>query len=100
MNSFLHLIQGQYGWMVWAGLAIVAGLGILAVVSPRYFAVLAQRGGTWVDTNRMLEKFERRIDIDHYAIRHSRVFGVVIIVAVLFVAYSYCRWVLGVASPF
>ena len=82
-------------WVVWAFLAVVAVLGLVALVSPRRFAALAQRGSKWIDTSRVVEAMDRRVDVDQHIIRHSRVFGVLVIVAALVLASLFYATVLG-----
>jgi hypothetical protein len=70
-----------------AVLAIIGVFGLIAVLSPRRFAVLATRSGRWVDTNKIAEVFDKRIDVDRYVLPFSRLLGVAVLVSVAVLAY-------------
>lgn len=74
-------------WVVLPMLVAVAGLGLLAVVSPKRFARLSQKSSQWVDTNKLVEKLDEPINIDSIVLRYSRVFGAAVIAACIFLAY-------------
>ena len=71
-------------------LLVLAGLcGLVAVVHPRWFAVLADRGSQWIDTQRAVEWLDRRIDIDCYVVRYTRLFGALVLASACFLAFRY-----------
>jgi hypothetical protein len=77
--------------ILWGALSIFGFIGLIAVVSPNRFAVLATRSGRWVDTNKVLEVLDKRIDIDRYVLPFSRLLGITVILAVAVLAYViYC----------
>ena len=82
-------------WFVWGLLSVVTVLGLLAIFSPRLFSIIARRGGEWVDTNKLVEKLDKQIHIDHHMIRHSRVFGITVVAASVFLGYVFYSRVLG-----
>ena len=73
-------------WVVLPSLALVGATGALAMISPRLFSRLAHASSLWVDFDGMVDKMQRRIDIDHYVLRHCRLFGVVVLAAVAILA--------------
>ena len=77
----------------WGILGVVAVLGMYAIASPRHFAQLAQRGSSWVDTTKLVEKLDKRFDIDGPVLRYSRVLGVAVLAAVAILTYVF--WVRG-----
>lgn len=83
MNPALVLGSAQWLCVMWGGLAVSGFLGLLALLSPRLFASVATCGKTWVDVDRLLRKLDRKIDIDDYVLHHSRMFGVMVLAAVL-----------------
>lgn len=87
-------------WVVWPVLAVVLTLGLIAIVSPRRFASVSRGGGRWIDTSRLVEQMDRRIDLDHLAIRHSRLFGLAIVTAVAVLAYVFYTVLLHRPLPF
>ncbi len=50
---------------LWTALGLFACIGVVAIISPRLFGVLATRSGRWIDTNKLFEVFDKRFDIDH-----------------------------------
>ncbi len=61
--------------------SIISGLlGMIAMVSPRLFRWLSGRSSQWIDSSRAVQFLDKRIDIDHYVLRHARLFGAVLVV--------------------
>lgn len=89
-----------FSWVVWPLIGSAAAMGLLALVFPDTFAVLAQRGGSWVDTEELVKKLDERIDIDQHILRYSRVFGLAVVASALFLGYVYFTRVLGGTLPF
>lgn len=50
--------------VVWSTLGVLGVIGMVAVVSPPQFAKLAAWGGRWIDSNKILQVFDKRI-ADH-----------------------------------
>lgn len=67
--------------------AVSGVMGLVALVSPRAFGLANARCAHWFDSNRMVAVFDRRFDVDHYILRHVRVFGAVVVVAVTVLCY-------------
>lgn len=81
-------------WIALPLLVVVAMLGLLALVSPKRFAEISQSSSRWVDTAKMIEKFDKPINIDQQVLRYSRVFGVAIMVACAVLGYVLSTYVL------
>ena len=62
-------------------------LGILAMVSPKFFQALATRSTRWIDTERYLAVLDRRVDVDAYVLQHCRVLGALVMVSVSVLGY-------------
>lgn len=61
---------------VFWGLVAVAGLpAVIALVNPGLFARLDSRGNRWIDSSKVLELLDKRIDVDHLLLPFSRLLG-------------------------
>ncbi len=78
-------------WICWAAIGLVGGMGMLAVLTPRRFARLAEWGGLWTDTDRLARRFDRRIEIDSYLLPYTRPLGVALLAAAVVLAILVCR---------
>ncbi len=89
--SPLFLVAAYPTWQPIVGsLLLVCGLlGLLAIVHPRWFAALSSQGSQWVDSSRMLAFLDRRFDVDRLLLRHTRLFGSLILGSVTLLAL---RW--------
>jgi hypothetical protein len=67
---------------IWALLGLFGAFGLTAVLSPRFFTVVATKSSTWIDVNKALAKLDKQVDIDRYVLPHSRLLGVAVITAV------------------
>jgi hypothetical protein len=76
-------------WIVWPALAMVLGLGLLATFAPGRFSKISARGSKWVDTDKLLQYLDKPIDVDSHVLRYSRVFGVVVSLAAVWLAYLF-----------
>ena len=92
--TFLNTL-GNLEWFVWPLLGAIAALGLLAFMSPARFAVIAYGGGTWIDTDKIRQILDQRVDIDRYVVRYGRFFGLLVIGAALLIGYMYYTRVLG-----
>lgn len=70
---------------------MLAGVGLLALISPRQFADLATFSSRWIDTDRFFAIFDKRIDIDSRILPHSRLLGVLVLFSVGVLAFLYTR---------
>ncbi len=68
-------------------LAIIGIAGVVALASPRLFAVLVGQSNRWIDTARLFAKLERSIDVDAKVLPHSRLLGATTIAAVVFLLF-------------
>lgn len=68
---------------------VCAALGLMAIVSPRLFAALAERSSRWVDSRWFFDLFDKRFDVDRFVLRHSRTFGTLVLAAVSVLTYMY-----------
>ena len=73
---------------LFATLACMAALGCLATFAPFRFRSLATASATWCDSSRFLAVLDRRFDIDQHVLRHSRLFGCLVLVSLLRLALS------------
>jgi hypothetical protein len=92
--------QGAFAWLIWPALIAIAMLGIVAMVSPQTFRLLAENGGKWIDTNKWVQSLDQPIPLDSYVLRYCRFFGAIVLAAVLILAYLYYTRVLGLPLPF
>ncbi len=76
---------------VFVTLGLIALLGSLALVMPNAFSRLAQTGARWVDTEKLIEKLDQRVDVDQHVLRHSRLLGAAVIASAVFLTYCYVR---------
>lgn len=70
-------------------LGIAAVAGVIAVVSPHWFQRTVAFSSRTIDTKKILSILDKRIDIDHYTLGHSRLLGVVVIAAVATLVFLY-----------
>jgi hypothetical protein len=78
--------------VLWTTLALLGLVGLIAVISPNRFQKLATRSGQWVDTNKLAEVLDRRVDIDRYVLPFSRLLGVAVILSVAVLSYVVFRY--------
>ena len=94
MNAHLALSEAVAQTLLISSATVSASLGILALASPRVFSLLVARSNTWIDVNRffpitnsrVFRLFDRRVDVDRYALRHSRKAGIAMLVAAVVLA--------------
>ena len=79
----------QLQWLIWPLLALFGVLGVVAVVSPRHFEKLATRSSKWVDTSQLATALDKTVDVDQHVLRHGRLFGLLVLLASLVLAYCY-----------
>ncbi|MBI3836784.1 MAG: hypothetical protein HY288_02470 [Planctomycetia bacterium] len=92
MQLFFATVAVNRDSFAWFALGIVGAVGLLALLSPRRFSSLATRGGQWVDSNKVLTQFDKRVDIDAYVMPFSRSLGVAVLAAVVLVGYMISRY--------
>jgi len=64
------------------GLAVTGALGLLAVVSPRWFKLIACQSSSWIDTSKVLAVFDKRVGVDRYVVQYSRLLGLAVTLSV------------------
>jgi len=67
--------------IAWSVLGLLGTVGLVAVANPRWFRSLASMSNTWVDSDRMLQALNRRVEVDHLILPFSRALGVAVLVA-------------------
>lgn len=78
------------GWLMFAlSIAYIsvfacAVCGLVALSSPTRFARLASFWGQWIDTQPTIPIADSRVDVDSFVLKHSRIFGVLVVAASLF----------------
>lgn len=87
----LLLAAKQLSPWTWLLLSALASVGILAMISPHHFSKLATRGNGWIDTNKLLAVFDKRIDIDEAVKPFSRVLGFSVLAAAILIATMLLR---------
>jgi hypothetical protein len=85
------LAAKQLSPWTWLLLASLASIGVLAMVSPRCFSTLATRGSDWVDTDKLLQVFDKRIDIDESVKPFSRVLGFAVVASAILIGAMLMR---------
>lgn len=58
--------------------------GLIALAAPARFARVARFWGMWIETRPKIPFIDSRIDVDAFAVRHSRVFGAAVFAAAIF----------------
>ena len=75
-------------------------VGLTAMVSPKIFAVVAETGGIWVTKPKQATFFESPIDIDQFVIRHSRQFGSMVTLVVIYLTLLFFDRIDPSSTPF
>jgi hypothetical protein len=73
--------QATWAWMAWAVAGVLAVMGIVAVACPVCFRSLAGAADIWIDTSRWFSALDRYVDVDAAVVRHSRLFGGLVLAA-------------------
>ena len=80
------LAARQPRWLAVVAFSMLCGL--IAVARPAWFCALARQGGQWIDTGRFVQWLDVRFDVDRYALRYPRAFGLLVILAAVVLAVS------------
>jgi hypothetical protein len=70
-------------------LGLCGVLAVVALVSPKAFKAVAARGGQWVDSDRILGVLDKQVNVDDLVMRHCRVLGAAVLVAVAYLGYTF-----------
>ncbi|MDP6444348.1 MAG: hypothetical protein QGG36_28575 [Pirellulaceae bacterium] len=76
-------------WVVWFVVGVISLFGLTGILAPRVFARIAAAGSIWIDTDRLWRKMEEPVDIDRFAIKHSRLFGLFVLLGASLLGYVY-----------
>ncbi len=79
-EQLLVVPVATWQWVAWIGLLIAGFIGFVALLNPRWFAVLAPLGGTWIDTSPFFKKLDKPINIDDRVLHRCRPFGILLLV--------------------
>ena len=98
-DGFSALLTASAEPLLLVFVSLSAAVGLLAIISPRGFAVVASTGDRWIDTWRYfrplsfsaIRRLDRWIDVDAYALRHSRLVGLAILTGAA-VFFSLCSF--------
>ena len=82
MNSTLILVEHIWEPCSWVFLASVGVAGLVALVSPKAFQRVAEIGGLWLDSNKVLARLDKPIHVDRLVLPHSRLLGATVLAAV------------------
>ena len=76
----------QEAWLIiFPSLLILCGIvGLIAMVSPKMLALVAETGGIRVTKPKNSSLFEPTINIDKFVIRHSREFGSIVTLVTIY----------------
>ena len=88
MNSTLILVERIWEPCSWILLASTGVIGLVALVSPKTFQRVAQIGGTWFDSGKMLAQLDKPIDLDRLVLPHSRLLGAVVLASVAILCFQ------------
>ena len=78
--------------ILWITLAMIAVAGLLALVSPAKFRSLSSKSNTWVDSDKVLSGFDKRVDLDALVMPYARWLGAAVLAAVGVIAYMLARY--------
>ena len=81
MNATIDLSSCEWEWLVWALLALAGSAALLAVLKPSVFQTISARSSRWIDVDRFTRKLDKRIEIDHRVLPHSRLLGAMSVAA-------------------
>ena len=92
MNHLLTAATPNFAPYVWTGLAILGAIGLLALTSPNRFRKLCTRSDRWIDTDKLLEPLNRRVDLDEHILPFSRILGGAVLGAAVLIGYLYANY--------
>lgn len=87
MNSTLTLVQRVWEPCSWILLVGAGVLRLVALVSPRTFQRVAEIGGLWLDSNKVLARLDKPIQVDKLVLPHSRLLGAAVLAAVAILGF-------------
>ncbi|MGI9427724.1 MAG: GGDEF domain-containing protein [Bythopirellula sp.] len=85
----MDILQQAWPFIFLSLLGLCGLVGLLAVISPKMFALVAETGGLQISKPHNSSLFEPAINIDQYVMRHSRQFGTLVTLIVVYLALCY-----------
>jgi hypothetical protein len=82
MHSADASLPALWGSISWVLLGCAGIVGFVALVSPKTFRSLADLGGRWLDSEKLLARLDKRIDIDRMVLPYSRWLGAAVLATV------------------
>ncbi len=82
--SVVNIIQDAWPIIILSFLGLSGIVGLIALVSPKLFAMVAETGGLWITPPKNSSVVESPIDIDQFVIRNSRQFGGLVLIVVTY----------------
>lgn len=70
--------------LAFIGISACVTCGVIAIILPRTFGKLAAFLGKWIEALPTFKTIDRRLDVDHYFLKYTRVFGACILMASAF----------------
>lgn len=89
MHSVPTLIQNLWGPCCWILLGAAGLIGLVALVSPKSFRSLADYGGRWLDSEKLIAQLDKRVDVDRLVLPYSRWLGAAVVATVAFLCFRF-----------
>ena len=83
------MLQSFWGTCFWILLAIAGLLALVALVSPATFRSLANFGGRWLDSSKLLARLDKQIDVDRLVLPYSRYLGAAVIATIAVLCFHF-----------
>jgi hypothetical protein len=61
----------------------------VALVSPKSFRSLADYGGRWLDSEKLIAQLDKRVDVDRLVLPYSRWLGAAVVATVAFLCFRF-----------
>jgi len=88
-----ELMMNEFsGPIIWFLLGLAGAVGLIALVSPRWFALLSARSNRWIDTAKAVAWLDKRIEVDAHLAPYTRVLGGAALLSVAVLAYFVTNW--------
>ena len=87
MIDWQELLLAAWRPPVISVLAVIGAAGLLALVHPRWFRSVASATNRSWDTNKVIERLERPVNIDRYILPYSRVLGALVLLSAGYLAF-------------
>ncbi|MBC7816503.1 MAG: hypothetical protein IAG10_06425 [Planctomycetaceae bacterium] len=87
MSTLFQFVWGPFCGILLASCGII---GLVALLSPKAFERIANFSGRWIDSNQILARLDKPIDVDSLVLPHSRKLGAAVLAAVSILAFRWC----------